>query len=157
MLPMWNLEMMIKSRMMLTTNLTELMISGTSGLSSARVEALTAYSTAELNAENAEIRTYVTLTSLTSTGTKPFANVEAPATKPMLIIRPRRDWKRMRVSVSCSRSRKPRLALSPMTRYEARGNPSFKTSATTPMYVYVSVVTTIEESILATHSFDKVP
>ena len=97
MLPTWNLEMMIKSRMILTANLTELMISGTSGLSSARVDVEIAYSTAELNAENAEMRIYVTLTSLTSTGTKPCAKVEAPATNPILMTSPRSDWKRIRV------------------------------------------------------------
>jgi hypothetical protein len=57
MLPTWNLEMKIKSSMMLMANLTELITSGTSGLSKARVDVLTAYSTAELNAEKAEMRT----------------------------------------------------------------------------------------------------
>ena len=53
----WNLEMRIRSRMMLTANLVELMIRGTSGLSNARVDVLTEYSIAELKHENAEIRT----------------------------------------------------------------------------------------------------
>lgn len=49
--------MRIRSRMMLIANFVELMTRGTSGLSKARVDVLTEYSTAELNAEKAEMRT----------------------------------------------------------------------------------------------------
>lgn len=72
----------------LTVNLTELMSSGTSGLSSARVELATAVSIAELKAENELMRTYVKLVALTGSGTKPSANFAAAETKQMLMMRP---------------------------------------------------------------------
>lgn len=84
----WNLEIKMRSNMMLTANLIELMISGTLGLSNARVEVLTAYSIAELNAEKAAMRTHVTLADRTSTGTNLCVKVDAPATKPILMISP---------------------------------------------------------------------
>ena len=146
----------MRSRMMLTANLVELMINGTSGLSNARVDVLTAYSTAEPNAENADMRMYLMLADLTSMGTKPSANVDAPDMNAILRMRPSTDWKSMSVWVSCNRCRKSREVLSPMINQEARGSPSLKVSLTTPMYVYASVVTTIEESMLATQSLDSV-
>lgn len=60
--------------MILTANLIELMTKGTSGLSNALVELLTAVSIAELSAEKELMRTYVKLDDLISSGTKPAAN-----------------------------------------------------------------------------------
>lgn len=96
------------------------------------------------------------LTALTSIGTKPWAKVDAPATNAILMISPRVDWNKIRVCVICKRSRKVREALSPMTNHDARGRPSFRTSATTPIYVYASVVTTKLESMFATQSLESV-
>lgn len=58
---------------------------------------MTAYSIAELKVENAAMRTYVNLAPLTSIGINPSAKFDAPAKKPMLMIRPRIYWKTMRV------------------------------------------------------------
>lgn len=46
--------------------------------------------------------------------------------------------------------------LSPMMSQDARGRPSFITSATTPIYVYTSAKTTCDASILATHNLLRV-
>jgi hypothetical protein len=79
--PTWNLEMINMSRTILTKNLTELMIKGTSGRSSARVEAATEVSRADERAKNADKRTYVNEVFLTSIGTKSSANDDAADTK----------------------------------------------------------------------------
>ncbi|EFW21511.1 predicted protein [Coccidioides posadasii str. Silveira] len=63
----------------------------------------------------------------------------------------------MSVRASWRRDPSARDALSPMITQAAGGSPSLMTSPTTPMYVYTSVVTTIEESIFAIHNLDKVP
>ena len=55
--PTWNFEIMSISRMMLIRNLVELMTSGISGRSSARVQADTEVSMAEESAEKADKRT----------------------------------------------------------------------------------------------------
>jgi hypothetical protein len=44
-----------------------------------------------------------------------------------------------------------------MMRKDARGKPPLRHSAVTPMYVKISVVATMEESMLATHGFESVP
>ena len=66
--------MKIISRTMLTANLIELMTSGTSVLSKARVDAATAVSMVDDKAEKADMRTYVIEACLTSAGTKTSAN-----------------------------------------------------------------------------------
>jgi hypothetical protein len=60
---------------MLTRNLAELIINGTSGLSRALVEADKAVSTADVTACTDETRTYVIEVCRTSTGTNPEARV----------------------------------------------------------------------------------
>lgn len=75
--------------MILITVLTTLIVKGTSGLSKARVDVETAVSIAELNAEKALIRIYVTLKDLVSAGMNPLANVGAPKRKPRLITKPK--------------------------------------------------------------------
>jgi len=128
-----NREMINRSNTILTKNFSELITNGTSGLSSARVEVDTAVSKAELKAEKALIRTYDKLAALTSTGTKPSAKFLAAQTKAMLMMRPRMHWKRIIVCARPRRVESERDALSPMMSHAARGKPSFRDSATTPM------------------------
>jgi hypothetical protein len=70
--------------MIFTKTLMELITSGTSGLSSARVALETATSIAELRAEKALMRIYITLASRTSWGTKVDENCWAAPTKMIL-------------------------------------------------------------------------
>lgn len=72
-------------------NLIELMIKGTSGWSSARVEVETAVSIADDSVEKAERWTKVREVPLTSTGTKERATLDAAATKIMDNIQPKID------------------------------------------------------------------
>jgi hypothetical protein len=85
--------MIRKSRMIFTKTLMELITSGTSGLSSARVALETATSIAELRAEKALMRIYIILASRTSCGTKVDENCWAAPTKMILINSPRIAWK----------------------------------------------------------------
>ena len=89
--PTWNLEIMRKSRMMLTANLMLLIASGISGLSKALVAVDTAVSSVPAKTVNDVIRTYVRLTSLISSGTNPLAKDSAAATKMILSIKPSTD------------------------------------------------------------------
>ena len=73
----------------MTANLTLEINSGTSGLSNARIEFAMAVSMVELNAEKADIRTYVRLFWRISTGTKPSANLAAAKTRTINKIKPR--------------------------------------------------------------------
>jgi hypothetical protein len=155
--PTWNFDMIRKSRRMFTINLTELITSGTSGLSSARVAFETATSTAELRAEKALMRIYVILASRTSCGIKADENCRAAPTKMRLIHNPRIAWKMIKVYASPSRALGDRASLSAIVTHTARGRPSFITSAIVPMYVYTSVVTTNEELIFAIQIFTSVP
>ena len=132
-LPTCTFEMMSRSSMMLIKNLVELIISGMSGLSSALVLVATAVSIADNKAEKAEMRMYVTDAARTLTGTKPAANCLAAATKMTDMIKPMTDWKIIKVSYRLYLAARVRLALSPMTFHDARGSPSFRISATTPM------------------------
>ncbi len=86
--PTWNFEMMRRSSMMLTANLTELMISGTSGLSSDLVALDTAVSIAELRHWKELKRTYIKLALRVPAGTNPSAKVAADETKMMLSSNP---------------------------------------------------------------------
>ena len=90
-LPTWNLEIMRKSRMMLTANLMLLIASGILGLSKALVAVDTAVSIVPAKTVNDVIRTYVRLTSLISSGTNPLAKDSAAATKMILSIKPSTD------------------------------------------------------------------
>ena len=74
------MEIINISRRILIRNLTELMMSGTSGRSSALVEVATATSRADDSVENAERRTYVNDVFLASTGTNAAVNFDAAAT-----------------------------------------------------------------------------
>jgi len=95
--PTWNLEMMSISRTILMKNLVELMMSGISGRSRARVEADTAVSSAEDSAEKADNLTYVREVSLTSIGTNASAKDLAAATNTIDIIVPSAVWKMIKV------------------------------------------------------------
>ena len=77
------------SRMMLIRNLVELMRSGISERSSARVQAETEVSMADESTEKADNRTLVRDAALTSMGTKTPAKDLASATKAIDIIVPR--------------------------------------------------------------------
>lgn len=67
--PTWNLDMMSISNMMLTMKSVELINSGTSGWSRARVEQAAATCVADDNASTDEIGTYVSDVSRTLAGT----------------------------------------------------------------------------------------
>jgi hypothetical protein len=155
--PTWNLDIIRKSRIIFTINLIELITSGTSGLSSARVAFETATSTAELKAEKALMRIYVILASRTSCGTKADENCRAAPTKMILINSPSIAWKMINVYASPSRALMDRVSLSAIVTHTARGRPSFITSTIVPIYVYTSVVTTNEELICAIQIFTSVP
>ena len=86
--PTWNFEMTSRSSKILTANLTELIISGTSGLSKDLVALDTAVSIAELRHWKALRRMYVKLALRVPAGTNPLANVEAEETKMMLSSNP---------------------------------------------------------------------
>lgn len=73
---------------MLIANLTELITSGTSGLSNARVALATDVSIAEVSAAKALKRIYVRLAARTPRGTKPSAKDRAIDTKIMLSTSP---------------------------------------------------------------------
>lgn len=133
--PTWNLEINKRSNAIFTVNLIELITSGTSGLSRARVAFDTATSMAELKAEKALIRTYVMLASRISWGTNASVNLFAAATNAILMTNPRNDWKTTRVCASPNRSLNGLASLSAMVTHTARGRPSFSTSATVPIYV----------------------
>lgn len=133
--PTWNLEMIVRSRIIFTTTLTELIRRGTSGLSRALVALETATSRAELKAEKALIRTYVRLASWTACGTKVAENSFAALANIILMIVPRMAWNTIRVCASPRRDWNDRASLSAMVTHTARGRPSFKTSAMVPMYV----------------------
>lgn len=70
----WTFEIRMRSSMMLTANLIELITRRTSGLSNVLIELLTAVSIAELSAEKELMRTYVRLEDLISMETKPAAD-----------------------------------------------------------------------------------
>ena len=73
-MPTWNFKMTSKSSKVLTANLTELIISGTSGLSKDLVALDTAVSIAELRHWKELRRMYVKLALRVPAGTNPLAN-----------------------------------------------------------------------------------
>lgn len=83
--------------MMLMANLHELIRSGMSGLSRARVHADTDVSIAEDNAENDDMRIYVNDAALTSAGTNAAANFSAAPTNTRDIMAPRISWNIIRL------------------------------------------------------------
>jgi hypothetical protein len=125
--------MIKRSRTILTRNLTVEIIKGTSGLSRALVLVETAVSMADDRAENAEIRMYVRDAARTSTGTNPLANCLAAPTNATDIISPRILWKIIKVEERLYLAEIDLFALSPMINQDARGRPSLRTSATTPI------------------------
>ena len=131
--PIWNLEMISRSSVMLMTKLVELIINGTSGLSKARVQSETATLIAEDNVETEEMRTYVMDASLTWAGTNAAASWSEAAMNAMVMMAPSNIWKRTRVYDRPSREDMVLVVLSPMTSQAALGRPSFSTSATVPM------------------------
>ena len=70
----WTFEIRMRSSIMLTANLIELITRRTSGLSNVLIELLTAVSIAELSAEKELMRTYVRLEDPISMETKPAAD-----------------------------------------------------------------------------------
>ena len=88
-LPTWNLDMISRSRAIFTLTLTELIRRGTPGISKALVALETATSIAELNAEKALIRTYMTLGFRTSCGTNFAENAFAALANTILMMTPR--------------------------------------------------------------------
>lgn len=134
-LPTWNLEMISRSRAIFTITLTELIRRGTSGLSKALVAFEIATSIAELNAEKALIRTYVTLDFWTSCGTNVAENAFAALANTILMMSPRMAWNITRVCANPKRDSNGRACLSAIVTHTARGRPSFNTSAMVPMYV----------------------
>ena len=119
--------------MMLTTNLVELIASGTSGWSNARVQDETTVSMADESAETEEIRTYVRETSLTSLGTNAPASFSEAATKMTVIIAPSTVCTKIMVYDMLSREDVVRVDLSPTTSHADLGRLSLRTCAITPM------------------------
>ena len=138
--------------MMLIKNLVELMRSGISERSSARVQAETEVSMADESTEKADNRTLVRDAALTSMGTKTPAEELASATKAIDMIVPRTPRNVISVYERLIREVNVREAVSLMMTQAARGRPSFNTSATNPVYVDTSVVTTIVLSMFATRA-----
>lgn len=118
---------------MLIANLTELISSGTSGLSRDLVELATAVSSAELRHENALMRIYVKLAARTTAGTKMVPKRAAQEHIIILMTNPSKAWKAISVFASLMRDAIVLETLSPMTTHAARGSPSLRTSATTPI------------------------
>ena len=95
--PTRKVEMIRKSRMMLMTKLVELINSGTSGLSKARVQSDTATCMAEDKAETEEICTYVIDAALTCPGTNAAASWFEAAMKTTAMMAPSTVCTRIRV------------------------------------------------------------
>lgn len=95
--PTWTFEMISKSSMMLMMKLVELINSGTSGLSKARVQSDTATCIAEDNAETDDIWTYLMEAALTWAGTNAAASWFEAAMKTTVIMAPITVWTRIRV------------------------------------------------------------
>lgn len=134
-----------KSRTIFAANLTELNMSGTSGLSNALVDAAVAASIALLRAERLLILTYVKLCQRISRGTKLLAkNCEHPR-KMAVMARPSMDCVTMMVCANPRRCARVRELESPMVDHEARGRLSLRTS----MIVFMYVKTLFQEQTLS--------
>ncbi len=86
--PTWNFEIISRSKMMLAATLIVAMKSGTSGLSSARVQFDTATCMADESAEIDEICTYLIDASRTCAGTNAAARRSEDATKITVMMAP---------------------------------------------------------------------
>ena len=114
-------------------NFAELMINGTSGLSSALVEADKAASIADVTAYTDDSCTYVMEFCRTPTGTNPEARDLEAAKNITVIVIPRTVCARIIVHARFRREEIVRVDLSPITSHAERGRPSLSTSTITPM------------------------
>ncbi|CAL3972327.1 unnamed protein product [Diplocarpon coronariae] len=139
-----------------TTNLTERMASGACRRSSALVAEATATSVAEDNAWTKEILTQASEVLRTSVGTNAAAERFELPTNTKVKMTPQIACTVEIVVESLTCGMMIHIDLFPITLHAVRGSPSLRTSTTTPIYVYTSVVLTRLESIFATQRLHRV-